>query len=194
MSRLGGFDLLRRFLSQIKDLRGLTLGLLVANFFGGALEAAFLAVISRLAFAVTEGSKRVQLLGAVDLSVGRTVVVGVGLIGARVGFSLVAAELSARVTSRVAGRTRLRLVASYFGSTWDQQYGDRTGRLQEIVSGHTQRLQEFLFACVSWANAATNLVAMLLGAFVLNAVASVGAVVAVVLLGSLLRQIGRAHV
>ncbi len=115
--------------------------------------------------------------------------IGLGLVVVRVALGLLAADMAARLVSGRANTLRLRLTRAYLWAQWGQQHGDRVGRLQELASGHTQRFVEFLSACVAWVGAAFNLAALQLAALAVDLRTSVGVMVGVFLLGSLLRPI-----
>jgi len=181
---------------QIRRLLGLSEGrrlrvasLIVANAVGGLIEACFLIIVTRLAFAVTAGRDRFGVLAGWELGLGTGLLLAAGLVVARFWFSYVSAQQSARLTVQAALDARLKLARAYLGASWESQSGDRLGRLQELLTTFGQRVSDTVQWATSWVAAALNLFMLLVTAIVVDPVASLAVIAGVGVLGFALRPI-----
>lgn len=163
--------------------------LVVANAVGGLLEACFLIVVTRLAFAVTDGRDRFGVLAGRQLSLQMGLLLAGALVVTRFLFSYLSARHSARLTVEVSLDARVRLAGAYLGATWESQSGDRLGRLQELLTTYSQRVSDTVQWATSWVAAALNLLALLVTAIVVDPIASLAVIAGVGVLSFALRPI-----
>lgn len=163
--------------------------LVVANAVGGLLEACFLIVVTRLAFAVTDGRDRFGVLAGRQLSLEMGLLLAGALVVTRFLFSYLSARHSARLTVEVSLDARVRLAGAYLGATWESQSGDRLGRLQELLTTYSQRVSDTVQWATSWVAAALNLLALLVTAIVVDPIASLAVIAGVGVLSFALRPI-----
>ena len=182
-----------RRMVRLFDGRRLQLaGLVASNLVGGVLEAGFLVVITRLAFAITDERHRVGLLAGVRTSLAWGLAIAAVMVAVRFVCAALAARQSAALTYSITLESRLALTKAYLGATWKMQHGDRVGRLQELLTTFTQRVSDLTQAIATWLGALLSLVTLLLTAVAVDPVASLAVIAAVAILGSVLRPIRRA--
>jgi ATP-binding cassette subfamily B protein len=160
-------------------------------YLGGLAEALFLVTATRTAFAITDGADRVGLVAGWYLSVWSALAVALVLVVLRVSLSAHAAWQSARLSSEVVARVRLRLARAFFDASWAVQQRQRAGSLQELMltySGQTSTLMNNVNQAVV---SAANLLALLGLAIAVDPLGAVMLVVSVGVLGSLLRPLRR---
>jgi ABC-type multidrug transport system fused ATPase/permease subunit len=105
--------------------------------------------------------------------------------------NLVAAVLIARLSVTFLNRTRKRAISAFLGSTWDLQSRERTGRLQELLSGHVNRISQAVYAITSGLNSGLSFVALMVSALVIQPLAAAVLIAAVVVLGVALLPLSR---
>jgi hypothetical protein len=89
-------------LRQLLEGRGSGIALLSAGaVVGGLLEAAFLVIVTRSAFAITDGNDRFGIIAGIEVSVTSAIVIALALVLARVGMAVATAWQSARLSSSV---------------------------------------------------------------------------------------------
>jgi ABC-type multidrug transport system fused ATPase/permease subunit len=184
-------DVRRRTLALF-DGRRLAVGALsLSTFVGGAVEALFLVIVTRTAFAITDGKGRVGLLLGRYVSIGTALLVALGLVLVRSAAAAWSAHQSASLTSVIATDIRTSLARAYLRATWEVQHGDRLGRLQELLTTFANRGSELVFSLTGTLTSALSLSALLLSAVLIDPLASIGVIVAVGLLANVLRPLRR---
>ena len=166
-----------------------TLGLVLLNLAGGLTEAAFLVVITRLAFAVTDGRDRVGLLAGFRVDMGWALVLSAVLVVLRFTFAALSAHEAAGLTTAVTLSTRLALAHDYLSASWSVQHGDRIGRMQELITTFAQRVTEMVQSITAWVGASLSLMALLGTAIAVDPFASLAVIAAVFVLSLTLRPI-----
>ena len=168
---------------------GAVSGLAGASIVGGLLEAAFLVIVTRSAFAITDGVDRFGIIAGVEVSVTVAILIALGLVVARVSLNVVTAWWSARLTSSVVAEMRRDLAGAFLASTWSEQHGDRTGRLQELLTSFVQQGAALINSFGAALVAGGSLAALLLSAVAVDPFAAIVVIVAVAVLGSVLRPL-----
>lgn len=158
-------------------------------FVGGLLEALFLVVVTRTAFAITGGKDDVKLLLNRQLSVNATLAVALGLIVGRVALAAIAARQSARLIAGAAAVQRRRFASAFLDASWEVQQSERSGSLQELLTTYSGQAAGLIGSLSGLALAAANLIAMLGIAVAVNPVGALVLVASVGVLGSALRPI-----
>jgi ATP-binding cassette subfamily B protein len=135
--------------------------LTLTAFLGGFTEAMFLVVVTRLAFAITDGKDQIGLVGGRFLSVPWTLVVGLILTTARLGFSLLSSWQSARLATTASADARNLMAGAFLDTAWPVQQGERSGSLQELLTGYAPQVAGLLGAIGMVGLYGANLAAML---------------------------------
>ena len=169
--------------------RGAVFALAVTSVLGGLVEALFLVSITRAAFAITDGKDRFGLVAGREVSVTAAVLFSFILVIIRVALSTAVAWQSAQLTASVVAGVRRDLARAFMEASWSSQHGERSGRLQEILTTFAQRGAELIGSTAFAITAGCSLVAMLGAAIVIDPAASVVVIAAVALLGMVLRPL-----
>ena len=156
---------------------------------GGLVEALFLVLMTRSAFALTDDADQLDFVAGTSMSLGGAVVVGLVLIVLRVGLAVANTWQSARLLTDVIADLRQRLASAFLKSSWDAQHGERAGRLQELLTTFTQNGANLVTSVLQGLTSGFSLVALLVTAVVLDPVASVGIIIAVAILSAALRPL-----
>jgi len=164
--------------------------LAVTSFVAGLLEAGFLVIITRAAFAVTNGDTEVEV-GGHRAGVGLITAFSLVLVVARVAIGLVANAQSARLVSDASADLRHDLTDAYLDASWAVQQGDRSGYLQELLSNFADRAGGVVSNLTGAITTGCNLLAILGLAVVVNPAASVVVIGTVVAMGAVLWPIRR---
>jgi ABC-type multidrug transport system fused ATPase/permease subunit len=165
----------------------------IAAIVSGFAEAAILVLIARIAFALASTHNDVQVqagpLGSHTFTIDQLVLLAGALVILRIALQTVAVILETRVTTSVLEHQRNSLVRRYLAAGWGLQSQQSEGRLQELVTTYAAHASGAVDACASGAIAAFNLFALLLTAIFVNAVASIAAAAAALMIGLLLRPL-----
>jgi ATP-binding cassette subfamily B protein len=162
-------------------------GVALLSLVAGLCEAAFLVVITRSAFAITDATDRIEFLGGVDISVAEAVLIALLLVVARLALGVLGAWNSARLISDVTATLRRDMARAWLSTSWAAQHDDRTGQLQELLGTFTQRGSNLVSLLLSAVTTGFNLLALLALAVVVDPLAAVVVILTVVALAQLLR-------
>ncbi len=156
----------------------------------GVSEAALLVLVVRLAVAVTAGHSTVELavgpLGPVTAQLWQLFTAAFGLTLLRLACGGVEAFLTARISSRALAGIQKDVLQKYFDAEWSVQAEERTGQLQDLLITHVQRASLAVLAMVAGLAASLNLGALLVSAFVIDALAAVALLAIVISMSGLL--------
>ncbi len=158
-------------------------------FLGGLAEAAFLVVVTRAAFAITDGGARVPMALHRSVSVNVALLAALCLVAARVLLAIGASSLSATLTQAVSADQRRNLADAFLSASWEAQQAQRAGSLQELLTTYSGQAGALINGLTSISLAAANLVAMLGIAVAIDPLGALLLVIAVGFLGSALRPI-----
>ena len=87
---------------------------------------------------------------------------------------------------------RTQLASAYLRASWSAQHGQRSGRLQELLTTFTQQGASLVNSVLLATSAGFSLLALLITAVVLDPFAALVVIVAVVVLASVLRPLREA--
>jgi ABC-type multidrug transport system fused ATPase/permease subunit len=165
----------------------------ISSILGGLAEAAMLVLFARIAFALASGDDQVTVnVGPIDnwhLSVSELLWIAAALVAARVVLSALQMVLSARSSTDTVVRTRKRLIRRYLGASWALQSQQREGRLQELVTTYSNAASGAVATVATGAIAIFNLAALLGTALFVSPLASIGAGLAALVIGLVLRPL-----
>jgi ABC-type multidrug transport system fused ATPase/permease subunit len=161
-------------------------------FAGGASEAAFLFVITRVAFAVTNEDVSVTLVADHSVEPVTAALIAALLVLARLGLAAMSTRLSARLMADAVASTRRQLAEAYLSASWPIQQSENAGGLQQLMGGYSSSVAGMLQGTTQGAVSGSALVALLALAILVNPIAALAALVVVVGLGLGLRPIRRA--
>jgi ATP-binding cassette subfamily B protein len=173
----------------IADHRSRLVGVALTGFVGGLSEATFLVVIARTAFAVTDGTSEMGLFAGYSVSVNAALLVAVFLLAARFALAVSAARQGAALTSAVTIAQRGRTASAFLDASWEIQQGQQSGGLQELITQYTGQAAGVASNVTGLSVMAANLIAMLGIAVVIDPLGALALIVAVTVLGSVLRPI-----
>ena len=173
----------------LADRKGAVGFLALTSVLGGLFEALFLVVITRSAFAITDGSDQVGLVAGWEVGVNTAVVVSLALVLTRVGLAVIATSQSAKLSSSVVAGVRRDLARAFMQASWSSQHGERTGRLQELLTTFAQRGGELAKNITIGITAGCSLAAMMIAAVIVDPAASIVVIGAIAILSLVLRPL-----
>lgn len=132
----------------------------------GLGQAGFVLIVGRIA-TLLAGSDA-DMAAADSLGLGPSFIVGGLLIGALLASFVTAAWASAKILAQSSHRARIALMRRFLHSSWDVQSQERSGELQEVINGHVNQIATSINALAVAIMAATNLIAMLIGAAIIS--------------------------
>ncbi len=162
------------------------------GFLGGLAEGLTLVLIMRVAFAVSDGEDRIDVVPDWSLSIRGTLLVVVALIAVRVALAGYTARQAASVATRAVARIRQRLGNAFLAASWEVQHAQRAGSLQELLTTHTHHASSLMVSLNRGVVQAANLVAMVSMAIVVDPAAALVLVLSTIALGLLLLPFRRA--
>ena len=130
-------------------------------FFGGMAEAVFLVLVTRTAFAVTDGSDKVGIIAGHFMSLNLTMLLGLVLVLVRLALGAAATWRAANLSSMVVANNRNRLAHAFLHSAWEVQQTQNAGGLQEMLLGYTAQASSLMASVSGGIVGAANLTAML---------------------------------
>lgn len=170
--------------------RGTPIALLaIGSILGGLLEAAFLVTVTRSAFAITDGDDEFGIIAGISVSVTAAILISLALVLARVAVTVATSWQSAVLATSVVAGTRRELASAFLASSWTEQHGDRSGRLQELLTSFVQRGADLVNSLTTVVVAGGTLAALLISAVAVDPPAALVVIFAVVVLGSVLRPL-----
>jgi ABC-type multidrug transport system fused ATPase/permease subunit len=158
-------------------------------FVGGLAEAMFLVTVTRTALAITKDQHRVGIVSGWFLSLNRTLLFALCVLLVRVMFAVIASAQSADLSTAVVARVRHRVAQAFLDASWRVQQEQRVGSIQELLMGFSNQASNLMNGLSAVVGAGANLVALLGMAIAINPVGALALVVAVAVLGSLLRPL-----
>jgi ABC-type multidrug transport system fused ATPase/permease subunit len=156
---------------------------------GGLVEALFLVSITRAAFAITDGDDEFGLVAGWEVSVTTAVLFSLALVVIRVALAIATTWQSARLSASVIADVRRELAQAFMQASWSSQHGERSGRLQELLTTFAQQGAALVTATTQAVTSGCSLAAMLVSAIVIDPAASLVVIAAVAVLGSVLRPL-----
>ena len=149
----------------------------------------FLVVMTRTAFAITDGRSEMGLFASYSVSVNTALLVAVMLLVGRFALAFSATRQGAALTSAVMTSQRRRVASAFLDASWEIQQGQQSGGLQELITNYSGQAAGVASNVTGLSVMAANLIAMLAIAVVIDPVGALALVVAVSVLSSALRPI-----
>jgi ABC-type multidrug transport system fused ATPase/permease subunit len=156
---------------------------------GGMLEALFLVVVTRAAFAITDGDDSVGVVAGRTVPISTVVLVSLVLVVLRVALAVAATWQSARLSATVTADLRTELGSAFLRADWASQHGERSGRLQELLTTFSNQGSQLVGSVMQGVTAGFSLLALLLSAVLIDPLASVAVIVVVAVLATVLRPL-----
>lgn len=170
------------------DKRALT-AIALSSFLGGLVEALFLVILTRVGFAIANGEDQVVVIFSWSISVGRALLLAVSAVAVRIVLAALAGWKGSRVATGAVARIRRRLGHAFLSSSWEVQQAQKAGSLQEFFTTYSTQTNVLVGGLNSGVQAATNLVALIGMAFVVDPAGALLLMVSVAVLGVLLRPL-----
>jgi ATP-binding cassette subfamily B protein len=149
----------------------------------------FLILVTRTAFAITDGQDQIGVVSGWSLSVRATLLLAVSLVFLRIALAGFASWQSANVSTRVVAGIRHRLSRAFIDASWEVQQAQRSGSLQELLTGYSGQASSLMSCVTQGVMAGANLVALLGMAVAVDPVGALLLVISVTVLGLLLRPL-----
>ncbi len=156
---------------------------------GGLAEAALLVIVTRSAFAITDDQDRFGILAGVETTLLGAVLIALLLVAVRLALAVVSAWQTAKLTSSVVADVRRNLARAFMSASWTAQHGQRSGRLQELLTTFTGQGASLVTSLMLGIRAGGSLLALVVTAVAVDPLAALTVIVAVVVLGSVLRPL-----
>jgi ATP-binding cassette subfamily B protein len=140
---------------------------------GAALaEALILVLITRVAFAISDGDDNIGLGPVGSVSIGGAFGLALLLITTTITLQITTAWLSSRLTAQVIADIRLDLADAFLDAKWSAQHGERTGQLQEMLTTFIRGGAQLVGAVSTGTVSAISLLAMVVAAALVDPVAA----------------------
>ncbi len=146
-------------------------------------------VVTRAAFAITDGDDEFGVIASRSLSVSATILVALGLVVLRLGLAVWVSWQSARLTSTVVADTRRELARAFLAASWPVQQRDRTGQLQELLTTFAHQGAGLINSVTTAVTSAFSLIALIGMAIAIDPVGALGVIATIAVLSSVLRPL-----
>ena len=169
--------------------RSAVVGLAATSVLGGLAEALFLVTVTRTAFAITDGNDTFGLIAGKTVTTTEAILLALALVLIRVGLAVATNWQASRLSASVIADVRRDLARAFMKASWSSQHGERSGRLQELLTTFAQRGAELVNSTTLGITSACSLAALLVSAIAVDPTASLVVIGAVAVLGSVLRPL-----
>lgn len=160
----------------------------------GVAEAAALVMVTRIAFALSQGNDRVSFGGGpviIDLPIVQALFLTAAVIVVRGVAQTWNGHQAARLVADVLRATREKMASAYLNSSWARQSQERGGRLQELLTTYVTRVAKVVDAVMKGITSGLSLLALAVTSILVSPVAALALLVAVVVLGLTLQPLRR---
>ena len=181
----------KRVRRLVRPWRPRILILVVASFLSGAFEALFLVVVTRTALAVANDKGTTGLVAGWQLPIAWSLAIATLLLVVRTILGMSVVLNSTQLQFSLAERLRNDVAEAFLRSSWATQQEERSGRLQELVSSFVISAIGVMSSLTSTLSASMSLIALLAIAVVVDPIASLVVIAALLGLGSILAPIRR---
>jgi ATP-binding cassette, subfamily B, bacterial len=171
---------------------GAVAALAATSTLAGLAEALFLVVVARSAFAITDGDDQFGLVAGIEVTTEQAVGIALALVVVRTVLAVVTSSQSAKVSNEVVADIRRELARSFMAASWSEQHGNRTGRLQDLLTTFANQGAILIGALLMIITAGASLAALLASAIAIDPVASIVVIGAIAVLGMVLRPLRKA--
>jgi ABC-type multidrug transport system fused ATPase/permease subunit len=141
---------------------------------GGAAfaEAMILILITRLAFAISEGDDTVSVVAGRSVSIRDAFILSLLFVFVTISLQVTAAWRASQLTALVIADTRLDLADAFLDAKWSEQHGERTGQLQELLTTFIRGGAQLISAVSTGTTSAVSLIALLVAAAFVDPIAA----------------------
>ncbi len=160
----------------------------------GVAEAMVLVMVTRIAFALSQGNDRVSFGGGpviIDVSIVRALLLAAAVVVLRGAFQTWTGHESATLVTDVLSQTRHDMANAYLASSWERQSQERGGRLQELLTTYVARVSSVVDAVTKGITSGLSLLALGLASVLVSPIAAVSLIVAVLVLAFTLQPLRR---
>ncbi len=189
----GELSLFRRLDLLLGKRRRLVVGLSLSSLISGFAEAGTLALIAEVGASFVGGKKatNVHTASGLHVSVSTTTLLAIalGLALIRGVMQIPISKLPSRIASEVQADLRSKLFHAYTRASWEVQSLDREGQLQDTMTSQTMQATGGAIGATGLISNSLQFFALLATAFVLNAYAAAGILVAGALMFMLVRPL-----
>ncbi len=176
----------------LQPFRGRLAAFGVNSFTIGLVEATFLVVITRSILSVADSDTSLDLPFLGDATMSKAAVVAAVLIAARLVLGLVSVRLQTGLTYEINSSLRQELARDYLAAEWSAQMRQQRGILHHVAVQLPAQTTSLVFQLSSAIGGLLSLVSLLIIAFVVDSLASLIVLLALVVLGSVLFPLRRA--
>lgn len=152
-------------------------------------EALFLVVITRAAFAITDGKTRIGVLAGRSLPVNGVVLLALGLVVMRLALAFLSTWQGTRLSNDVVADIRTNLATAFLRSSWSMQQDQRAGRLQELLTTFVGNGAALIGSVATVVTSGFSLLALLGLAIAVDPPGAIVVVISLGLLSSVLRPV-----
>lgn len=163
--------------------------LALVSFSGGLVEALFLVLLTRMAFALTDGAESISFGWGPEIGLGTAVAIELVLVVVRIGLALTTSALAAALTSSTIARVRRELSSAFFSASWPLQQRERSGQLQELLTTFTQQGSQLVTSVTAAVASGFSIVALLGMALMVDPFGAIFMILFVGILSSFLRPL-----
>lgn len=185
----GSSDHRQRLRALVRPYRLRVAMLSLASLVGGVAEATFLVIITRVGLAIANDKDRAGLLAAWYVSIPVAVALAAVVLVVRFVVALVGVRSSTDLSVSVASGLRADLADAYLRASWAVQQTEPSGRLPQLLTSYVNSASAVVNSMTSMVAASLSLGAMLIVSLIIDPVASLVVIVALVGLGSVLAPI-----
>ena len=164
----------------------------VNSFASGLVEASFLVVITRSILSVADSETSLDVPALGELTLGEAAVVAVVLIAARLVLGLISVRLQTGLTYRVNSSLRREAARDYLAAEWSTPLRQQRGMFHQLVVQLPAQVTSLVFQSSNAVGGGLSLLSLLVIAFVVDPLASVVILAALVVLGTVLVPLRRA--
>lgn len=178
-----------RFVAERR--RGVLFLLAALSFVSGLVEAAFLVMVSQIAFSLVDESRSLSLLGLGNVSLSVAIAIAFMLVLLKLCMAIASSSLGARLTSKTLVDVRRQLNRAFRDASWATQQRQSIGGFQELSLGYGSQASGLASSLSTFLGALLQLIAMLAIAFVVDAFGAVILIVTVAALSTVFRPVRR---
>lgn len=160
----------------------------------GVAEAVALVMVTRIAFALSQGNDRVSLGGGpivMDLPIVQALLATAVVIVVRGAAQTWNGHQASSLVADVLRAARTEMATAYLHTRWSRQSQERGGRLQELLTNYVTRLAKVVDAVTKGITSALSLLALAVTSILVSPIAAIAMFVAVGLLGFTLQPLRR---
>ena len=156
---------------------------------GGLLEAAFLVLLTQIAFTITDTGRDAVEVASVSLTITQAIGLALALIAARVAVGVLTTWQSANLTTSVTKAIRAQLAEAFLHASWETQHDQKPGWLQHLLTAFTAQGSGLVASVTTGVSTSVSLVTLLIAAVWIDAGAALVAIAVLVVLGLVLRPL-----